>query len=77
MYQYSFDTVKDYFKKFSNNSIVRQANEKYKLEREAVKKNKVLYYHKLYLQLFNYMVNLIANNPNKKPTIFPIAVILP
>ena len=66
MYQYSFDTVKDYFKKFSNNSIVRQANEKYKLEREAVKKNKALYYHKLYLQLFNYIKNGIMVNGVKR-----------
>ena len=37
----------------------------------------IIYYIFTIIYYINYMVNLIANNPNKNPIIFPIAVILP
>lgn len=59
MYSYRCAAVIEYFK-VSNNNIVNQAKEKYKLERENEKRNKASYYHKLYLQLFDYIKNGIT-----------------
>lgn len=62
MYQYKWETVSDYLKRVSSNNIVNLAKEKYRLEREKAKKNKAMYYHKLYLQLFSYIQNGITVN---------------
>lgn len=78
MYQYSCETVSDYLKGVSNNSIVNQAKEKYKLEKENEKKNKAMYYHKLYLQLFSYIQNgIMVNGVNRAFTLVDYFCLFP